>query len=422
MHSNNVLHTYAHAIFNKNLCLQCSGAQPHKLVSGPVQLHQHQKAPSHPFSEVASNDYIENLPGSLRHHDYMTPSNPNPLSPMWTPLPELDIHEQTPSPPHTPPRRTLGIDVLSALPCWLEHIRQPPHCPSNTYGECHDPVQQIKEIKQAATWKDLTSWSTPSVPETPSVPGVMPPSPTPSEDNVECIVWEGGDTMVSYLCTKAVPLSKKASKPNYHEWFYRDLLHLPESEYKQWFKACKVELDMQKQHKVFEVSDCSSGRKVIKNQWVFNEKSDGHKHAWLVMKGFPQAKDLCFDQISSPVVHFETVWCMPAPATLENWHISGLNVQFTYLYGKLDEEIYMEFPEGFAPPHLKNKVLRLLHALYGLKQAGLAWWNELNESMKELGFEWLKTDTSLFIYKEKNWIIIVIIHVDNTLFVAPQKP
>ena len=78
---------------------------------------------------------------------------------------------------------------------------------------------------------------------------------------------------------------------------------------------------------------------------------------------------------------------MLALAALENWHISSLDVQSAYLYGKLDEEIYMEFPEGFTPPHLKNKVLRLLHTLYGLKQAGLTWWNELNKSMKELGFE-----------------------------------
>jgi len=72
--------------------------------------------------------------------------------------------------------------------------------------------------------------------------------------------------MVLYLCAKAVPLSKEASKPNYHKWSYRDLLHLPESECKQWFKVCEVELDMLKQCKVFEVSDCPSGRKVVKNQ------------------------------------------------------------------------------------------------------------------------------------------------------------
>jgi len=193
--------------------------------------------------------------------------------------------------------------------------------------------------------------------------------------------------MVSYLCSKAVPLSKEASKSNYCQWSYRDLLHLPESKRKQWFKACEVELDMLKQCKVFKVSDHHSRRKVIKNQWVFDEKSDGRKRAQLVAKEFSQVEGLDFDQIFSPAVRFETVQCMLALTTLENWHISGLDVQSTYLHGKLDKEIYMEFPEGFAPPHFKNKVLRLLHTLYELKQAALTWWNELNESMKELGFE-----------------------------------
>jgi len=200
-----------------------------------------------------------------------------------------------------------------------------------------------------------------------------------------------------------------------------DLLHLPESERKQWFKAYEVELDMLKQCKVFEVSDRPFGQKVIKNWWVFDEKSDDCKHAWLVAKRFSQVEGLDFDQIFSPVVWFETVRCMLALTTLENWHISGLNVRSAYLYGKLDEEIYMEFPEGFVPPHLKNKVLRLLRAPYGLKQAGPTWWNELNESMKELGFEWLKTDTGPFIYKKGNQIVVAIIYVDDTLFCGPSK-
>jgi len=113
--------------------------------------------------------------------------------------------------------------------------------------------------------------------------------------------------MLSYLCAKAVPLSEEASKPNYREWSYRDLLCLSESERKQWFKACKVELDMLKQYKVFEVSDHPSDHKVIKNQWVFDEKSDGRKCARLVVKGFSQVKGLDFDQIFSPGVHFEKV-------------------------------------------------------------------------------------------------------------------
>ena len=74
-----------------------------------------------------------------------------------------------------------------------------------------------------------------------------------------------------------------------------------------------------------------------------------------------------FSQVFSPVVHFETVCLMLALAALENWYITGLDIWSAYLYGKLDEEIYMEQPEGFAAPRQEHKVLCLWHALYGLK-------------------------------------------------------
>ena len=83
---------------------------------------------------------------------------------------------------------------------------------------------------------------------------------------------------------------------------------------------------------------------------------------------------------------------MLALAALEDWYITGLDVRSAYLYGKLDEEIYMEQPEGFAAPGSEHKVLRLWCALYGLKQAGLAWWCTLDESLQELGFECLKSE------------------------------
>ena len=117
---------------------------------------------------------------------------------------------------------------------------------------------------------------------------------------------------------------------------------------------------------------CHGCDKVIKNQWVFDMKSDGHKKAHLVAKCFSQVKGLDFDQVFSPVVCFETVRLMLALATLENWYITGLDVWSTYLYGKLNEEIYMEQPEIFAAPGQECKVLCFWHALYGLKQAGLA--------------------------------------------------
>ena len=82
----------------------------------------------------------------------------------------------------------------------------------------------------------------------------------------------------------------------------------------------------------------------------------------------------------------------------------------------------MKQPEGFRLPGQEHKVLHLLHALYGLKQARLAWWETLNESMKELGFECLKSDAGIFLYPKKGTnIVVTVIYVDDTLFCGPTK-
>ena len=64
---------------------------------------------------------------------------------------------------------------------------------------------------------------------------------------------------------------------------------------------------MLKEYKVYEIVDWPTNRKVIKNHWVFDIKSNGRKHVHLVVKGFSQTEGLNFDQIFSLVVHFETV-------------------------------------------------------------------------------------------------------------------
>ena len=82
----------------------------------------------------------------------------------------------------------------------------------------------------------------------------------------------------------------------------------------------------------------------------------------------------------------------------------------------------MEQPKGFAAPRQEHKVLCLWHVLYGLKQASLAWWCTLDESLKELGFERLKSEAGIFFYKKKGTNVVVgIIYVDDALFCGPNK-
>ena len=242
---------------------------------------------------------------------------------------------------------------------------------------------------------------------------------------------KGGDSknltarQIRNLISMAIPPLEGEQVPplNVREWTFRDIASLPKTERKEWFTACHEELEALRARDVYDLVDRPKGRKVIKNRWVFDVKSDGRKKARLVAKGFSQVEGEDFDKIFSPVVRFETVRLILALAALEDWHISGLDVRSAYLYGKLEEEIYMEQPEGFRKPGTEHKVFKLKRALYGLKQAGLAWWRTLSESMTLMGFKRLSNDAGIYIYKRHSdgQLVVVIVYVDDALFCGKSK-
>jgi hypothetical protein len=108
-----------------------------------------------------------------------------------------------------------------------------------------------------------------------------------------------------------------------------------------------------------------------------------------------------------------------AYAASKNWHISGLDVKTAFLYSELEEELYMEQPEGFKIKGQENKVIRLHRAIYGLKQAALAWWKALDKSMADQGFTRLLSDSGIFVNKDKS--IVAIVYVDDVLFMGADR-
>ena len=194
---------------------------------------------------------------------------------------------------------------------------------------------------------------------------------------------------------------------------------MPSDKQEEWCIVCCKELDSLCKCKVFDMVDRLKGRKGIKNCWVFDLKSEGRKKARLVAKGFSQVEGIDSDKIFSPMVRYETVRMMLALTVLKDWHISGLDVKTAFLYGELDEELYMEQPEGFKLPGQEKKVMCLKCAIYGLKQAALAWWRVLDKSMSTIGCTHLVSDSGLFINKEKN--IVVMVYVDDVLFLGKDK-
>jgi len=233
----------------------------------------------------------------------------------------------------------------------------------------------------------------------------------PNED-VDTMMMLGKHYILNYIM-------KQAAKPlkgiPYH---YKDVRNYPLEEQKKWEQACKEEIKSIEDRNVWTLVDCPPDRKPVKCRWVFAKKSDGRFKARLVAKGFSQIYGEDYDETFSPVTRFETVRLLLAYACRNDWEIESLDVKTAFLYGRLDEEIYMEQPEGFKVPGSSNKVYRLLHALYGLKQAALAWNKELHKSLLKLNFKRSKSDPGVYIFQDKSGIMLFIVYVDDGLLMS----
>ena len=109
-------------------------------------------------------------------------------------------------------------------------------------------------------------------------------------------------------------------------------------------------------------------------------------------------------------------------AAQQQWHMTSIDVKTAFLYGELDEELFMEQPEGFAVKGQEHKVFRLKRALYGLKQAALQWWKALDKSMERLGFRRTKSDSRIFILTNSSGpCVIVIVYINDTIFMGPDR-
>ena len=89
----------------------------------------------------------------------------------------------------------------------------------------------------------------------------------------------------------------------------------------------------------------------------------------LVVKRFNQKKGVDFEEIFSPVMKISSIRVVLGQAASLDLEIEQLDVKTAFLHGDLEEEIYMEQPEGFEVVGKENLVCRPQKSQYGLKQA-----------------------------------------------------
>lgn len=200
---------------------------------------------------------------------------------------------------------------------------------------------------------------------------------------------------------------------------YRDAMSCPE--WRFWKVAINDEHDSIQENLTYIVGPCPPGRKPIKCKWVLDYKP-GHKgaapryKARLVACGYAQIPNVDYYKMYSPVITHYAIRLVLALAAVMDLEMIQLDIKTAFLYGVLEEEIYMEQPEGFVIPGRESEVCRLLKCLYGLKQASRCWHQLFDEFIRLFGFIRSKYDTCLYYcYGPNGEFTILIIYVDDGL-------
>ncbi|GJR48601.1 putative ribonuclease H-like domain-containing protein [Tanacetum coccineum] len=193
-----------------------------------------------------------------------------------------------------------------------------------------------------------------------------------------------------------------------------------------WLDAMQEELLQFKIHKVWILVDLPYGKKAIRTKWVYRNKKDERgvvvrNKARLVAQGHRQEEGIDYDEVFAPVARIEAIRIFLAFASYMGFIVYQMDVKSAFLYGKIDEEVYVSQPPGFIDPKYPKKVYKVVKALYGLHQAPRAWYATLSTFLLKNGYRRGTIDKTLFIKKDKHDIILVQVYVDDIIFGSTKK-
>uniref|UniRef100_A0A2N9ELT5 Reverse transcriptase Ty1/copia-type domain-containing protein n=1 Tax=Fagus sylvatica TaxID=28930 RepID=A0A2N9ELT5_FAGSY len=176
---------------------------------------------------------------------------------------------------------------------------------------------------------------------------------------------------------------------------FKEAMSMPEAPL--WKEAVNSEIESILQNHTWELVDLPPGCKPLGYKWIFKRKmkADGSidkYKARLVVKGYKQKEE-----------------------------IHQMDVKTAFLNGELDEEIYMEQPEGFIVPGKEKKVCRLVKSLYGLKQAPKQWHEKFDNAMMSNGFRINECDKCVYVKNTTSGYVIVCLYVDDMLIMGSNN-
>lgn len=205
------------------------------------------------------------------------------------------------------------------------------------------------------------------------------------------------------------------------------------NEMMSWKEAIDSELRSMSKNEVWEIVPrpklTTDGRKanIIDSRWVFKRKTekDGSIKfkARLVIRGFKDKNIYELKETYAPVSRLPLVRSVISIINKFNLMTCQLDVKTAFLNGKIDEEIYMEIPDGVqvSQKDRESKVCKLKRALYGLKISPKRWNIRFTEIALKVGLKNSSLEPCLFMWRENDKFLILLLYVDDILIASNDQ-
>jgi hypothetical protein len=193
-----------------------------------------------------------------------------------------------------------------------------------------------------------------------------------------------------------------------------------------WQDAMTEEYQSILKNDVWDIVPRPEGKSVVTSKWIYKIKhaADGSIEKYkarFVARGFSQVEGVDYDETFAPVARYTSIRSIIALAASMGWKLHQMDVKTTFLNGEIEEEVYIEQPEGFVIHNEKSHVCRLKKALYGLKQAPRAWYEKMDGFLMSLGFNKSVVDPNLYYHIDGNECLILVLYVDDLFLTGSER-
>jgi hypothetical protein len=194
---------------------------------------------------------------------------------------------------------------------------------------------------------------------------------------------------------------------------------------KEWEDAMTEEYQSIIKNDVWEIVPRPKSKDMVSSKWLFKIKHivDGSIEKYkarFFTHGYSQKEGIDYEETFTPVTRYTLIKTIIALAAKMKWKLHQMDIKTTFLNGVIEEEVYIEQPQGFEVEDKKSHVYKLKKSLYGLKQAPRAWCGRIDSFLTSLGFTKSKEDSNLYLKVMNDEPVILLLYVDD-LFLTGEE-